>query len=450
MTYSKEHLRFLRKGYASMNTRDLTQVFNAKFGTEQTETAIKSALSNNGIKCGRKHGERLINRIRLYTPDQFSFLQEQYAKLRLEDLAGAFNEHFGLNRDILSIRACLRNHGITSGRTGCFEKSHKPWNIGTKGLTFRNSTTFKKGQKPPNRKPLGSERIDSKDGYILIKIKERNPYTGTPTRYKLKHQHVWEKKHGPIPAGMAVAFKDGDKRNCRIGNLMLISRAELLRLYKHGYKHAPDELKPTVLTLAKMEVKTFEISKRKKEAAQMEDLNELDKRTKTYHDAEDSLALFIRVMEDEIMEVTRRHMPTIKRRFEKAKEAWEWLRAEIISAPEVFDKPRTRTINGVTVGFKKEKGKVIIIDEEATIRRIEKSFSEDVAETLIKTTKRCIKKALQNLPAADLKKIGVNVEETGDKVVIALAASDVEKMIAAFRKKYMEDAEGDEEVEEAA
>ena len=183
----------------------------------------------------------------------------------------------------------------------------------------------------------------------------------------------------------------------------------------------------------------------------MESLHELDRKTKTYHDAEDALADAIRRMEDEIADVTRRHMRGIKLRFEKCKEAYEDLRIEIVSAPDVFLKPRTRTINGVTVGFKKEKGKVIIIDEDATIRRIERHFSEDVAETLIKTTKKCIKKALQNLPAADLKKIGVNVEETGDKVVIALAASDTEKLIAAFRKKYMADAQDeDEEIEEAA
>ena len=184
----------------------------------------------------------------------------------------------------------------------------------------------------------------------------------------------------------------------------------------------------------------------------MADLHELDQTTKQYYAAEDALADAIRRMEDEIADVTRRHMRGIKLRFEKCKEAYEDLHAEIISAPDIFTKPRTRTINGVTCGFKKEKGKVIITDEDATIRRIEKHFSEDVADTLIKTTKKCIKKALQNLSAADLKKIGVNVEETGDKVVIALAASETEKLIAAFRKKYMEDARGgdEDEIEEAA
>ncbi len=184
----------------------------------------------------------------------------------------------------------------------------------------------------------------------------------------------------------------------------------------------------------------------------MENLHELDHTTKQYHAAEDALAEAIRRMEDEIADVTRRHMRGIKLRYEKAKEAYDDLRIEIVSAPDIFTKPKTRTINGVTVGFAKDKGKVIIDNEETTIKLIYKHFSEEEAEKLIKITRKPIKKALANLTGAELKKIGVNVEKTGDKVVIALAASDTEKLIAAFRKKYMEDARGgdEDEIEEAA
>jgi len=118
-----------------------------------------------------------------------------------------------------------------------------------------NPTSFKKGSVPANRKPIGTERIDSKDGFILVKIAEVNPHTGAPTRYKHKHVHVWEQAHGKVPAGLVVAFKDGDKQNCALDNLMLLTRAELLVLNLHGYKGMPDELRPTVLIMAKLEVK---------------------------------------------------------------------------------------------------------------------------------------------------------------------------------------------------
>ena len=56
---------------------------------------------------------------------------------------------------------------------------------------------------------------------------------------------------------MVVAFKDGDRTNCEPENLMLISRAELLVLNQHGYGEMPAELKPSVLALARLEVKAF-------------------------------------------------------------------------------------------------------------------------------------------------------------------------------------------------
>ena len=153
------------------------------------------------------------------------------------------------------IKTFVHNRGITCGRSGRFEKGNKPWNSGTKGLTGANISSFRKGCVHPKLKPIGSERIDTKDGYIYIKIAEPDPYTGFPTRYKQKHVHVWEQRHGPVPKGMVVAFRDSDRLNVDPENLMLISRAELLRLNKHGYKDVPAELKPSVLALAKLEVK---------------------------------------------------------------------------------------------------------------------------------------------------------------------------------------------------
>ena len=73
--------------------------------------------------------------------------------------------------------------------------------------------------------------------------------------------HVYEQGHGPVPKGMVVSFKDGDKTNCEPDNLMLISKAELLNLNQKGYKDLPADLKPSVLALAKLQVKTFEKAK---------------------------------------------------------------------------------------------------------------------------------------------------------------------------------------------
>jgi hypothetical protein len=173
-----------------------------------------------------------------------------------KDLTAAFNVRFGTAKSESQIRVALRNHHIRSGRTGRFERGHRSWNAGTKGLTSANSTSFKKGQRPPNSKPIGHKRIDLRDGTILMKIKERNPYTGAPTRYKHKHVYLWEKKHGPVPKGHVVTFKDSNSSNCKLKNLALITRSQLLILNQHNYRELPEELKPSVLLLAKLEDKT--------------------------------------------------------------------------------------------------------------------------------------------------------------------------------------------------
>lgn len=179
--------------------------------------------------------------------------------MNIHDLTRAFNAQFGMDKTTQQIKRFTGNHGIRAGRTGHFKKGSKPWNAGTKGqgLTGANVASFKRGNVPANRKQLGSERICTKDGFTLIKVAERDPHTGFPTRYKHKHVYIWEQTNGPVPEGMVVAFRDSDKLNIELDNLMLISRAELLRLNQHGYKDTPAELKPSVLALSKLETKTF-------------------------------------------------------------------------------------------------------------------------------------------------------------------------------------------------
>lgn len=262
--YTEKHIEFLRANYLKMNARDLTRAFNERFNTEKTETAIKSVLNARRIRCGRKPKDRLITRLRIYTEAQARFIRENYRGRSVQEMTVLFNDRFGENKTEQQIKTFVHNRGITSGRTGCFPKGHAPWNKGTKGqgLTGANRGSFKKGDVPLNTKPLWTERVCPKDGYILMKVPERNPHTGCPTRYKAKHVWIWEQANGPVPKGMAVIFRDGDKTHCKLDNLMLVTRAELLNLNRHRYKEVPAELKPHVLALSTLQVKTWAIEKR--------------------------------------------------------------------------------------------------------------------------------------------------------------------------------------------
>lgn len=255
MRYTSEHLAFLRDGFQTMTVAELTAAFNARYGSSQARSAIGSTIKRKGITRGRRIllGKRLT-----FTREQTDFIREEYRRLPLKDLAEEFSARFGTGKTAGQIKSYVKNRGITSGRTGCFEKGLQSWNKGVKGYMGANVTSFKKGHRPKNWTPLGTERIN-RDRYIEIKVAERDPHTGFPTRYRAKHVVIWERVNGPVPEGKIVIFLDGRKTNCVIENLACISRSELARLNQFGYTGLPSDLKPSMMALVQLKVKAHEL-----------------------------------------------------------------------------------------------------------------------------------------------------------------------------------------------
>lgn len=155
-----------------------------------------------------------------YSEEQKEFIiKNNYGKYAKE-LAAMFNEKFNTNITSHEIKYFRRNHKLNSGLTGQFQKGHNTWNKGTKGLTHSNKTSFKKGNKPHNYRPVGSERI-TKDGYIEVKVSD-------PNKWETKNKIVYKKHFGDIPKGYKVIYADGNKLNNEPDNLILVSSSELL------------------------------------------------------------------------------------------------------------------------------------------------------------------------------------------------------------------------------
>lgn len=157
-----------------------------------------------------------------WTEEEVQWIRENCKGITRKELTEKFNEHFGTNFEPKRIICCMKNHRITNGLDCKFKKGWTSHNKG-KHMTPEQfekckKTMFKKGQLGINHKPIGSERFD-KDFYVMIKYAE-------PNKWKLKHRWVWEQHYGPIPKGMLVTFKDGDKSNLDINNLMLCTKGE--------------------------------------------------------------------------------------------------------------------------------------------------------------------------------------------------------------------------------
>lgn len=188
-----------------------------------------------------------------YSPEQLAFLKANCTTER-KKLTELVNEKFGTALNVNQIKALCTRKGWKTGRTGCFPKGINPWNKGTKGVMKANSGTFKAGQEIWNHKPIGYERVCNKDGYIFIK-------TAEPNVFELKHRVVWVAANGPIPDDHVVMFKNMDRTDCRLENLVLVNRSELVRYNQSLRSLATPATNESCLLLAKIKAKKYSLRK---------------------------------------------------------------------------------------------------------------------------------------------------------------------------------------------
>lgn len=186
-----------------------------------------------------------------YTAEQLDYLKAN-AKTPRKLLAEMFNLKFGTDYNHGVIKTLCTRMGLRTGRNGKFGKDSQPWNKGTVGVMKANSGSWTKGSNSEwNRKPIGYERFHV-DGYTMVKVAE-------PNKFKLKHVVIWENENGPMPDKHVIRFKDGNKTNFDLDNLVCIPLGVNARLNKQ-YKHseADAELKPLLVTMAQIDQKIYE------------------------------------------------------------------------------------------------------------------------------------------------------------------------------------------------
>lgn len=196
-----------------------------------------------------------------YTDDIINFLREIAPGKTYKEIVEIFNKKYDLEMTIKKLSSLLGRKKIKTGTTGCFRKGFIPWNKGKKGYMGANKTSFKKGNKPKNWRPVGSERIND-EGYTLIKVSNEG---GMLKRWALKHRVVWEQHHKKkIPKGSVIIFADGNKNNLNIENLICVTRNELKVLNRCRLISSVSELTKTGLNVVKLKIKLAEIRKEKK------------------------------------------------------------------------------------------------------------------------------------------------------------------------------------------
>lgn len=166
-------------------------------------------------------------------------------------------------------------------------------------------------------------------------------------------------------------------------------------------------------------------------------LTDIEQLTKRYAQARDAVNALRDDWDEQLRNMRRYRIRSIKAATAKLAEAKSDLKNAIEAEPQLFKRPRTRVFHGVKVGLQRTKGSIQYADKNRTVELIEKHLWEQ-SETLIKTTKTPIAKAIENLAAKDLKRIGATLQPGREQVVIKSTDNEVEKLLAAFLSDWVD------------
>ncbi len=161
-----------------------------------------------------------------------------------------------------------------------------------------------------------------------------------------------------------------------------------------------------------------------------DDIQNAAKRLRAQRDQLDERAS---AMHQKIEQVKAVHLRGLRNSVAAVAETQANLLAAVGDAPQLFSKPRSIVLHGIKLGFEKGKGKIDFENEDQVCKLVRKHFP-DQFDVLVKTTEKPVKTALATLSAAELKRLGVTVESTGDVAFAKDTTSEVDKLVKALLK----------------
>lgn len=195
-----------------------------------------------------------------YTEEQKEFLIKNNWQRTAQELVELYNKEFNESIKVPQILYFRQKYHLKCGVDCTFKKGTTPHNKGKKwdeymskkGQQNSKKTQFKKGNKPHNWLPVGSEWIDTNESYTWIKVAE-------PNDWQLKHRYIYEQHYGKIPKGYCVIFLNGDKNDFSLENLKLVQIRHKLMMKNLHYISSEREVTKTGLANVKLMTKIYDI-----------------------------------------------------------------------------------------------------------------------------------------------------------------------------------------------
>lgn len=255
--FSKEEDDFIRNHYMTLLDHEIAE----RLGLSLDQ--VKGRRQWMGLKKGHRKG--YPSGRRLFSNEQEQWLLDNNSSLRSGALAQSINDRFGTSFKASQIAAWRKNHRHPSGIDTRFTAGQASW---TKGKTLEEickgnqetlaavrSTQFRKGNEPWNVVPIGTV-ITNSDGYKWIKVDDRKDVRYPVENWRAYHRWLWETKNGPIPEGMQLIFKNGDRSDCRMENLTLMTMRE--RGFYKGMETDDKELQDLAVAIARLKTRISE------------------------------------------------------------------------------------------------------------------------------------------------------------------------------------------------
>ena len=255
--YPPEVHAFIRENVAGRTAEELAAITNAAFGTNFTKETMKAYRGNHKLRSGTVRGLPKGHPSKQFPAPVADFIRSNYKGVGPAKMTAMVNQEFDTTYSRSQITAYYKNHNLNSGLTGQFPKGHVPQNKGKKGVCSPGCEKghFKKGHTPHNKYPIGTI-VDKGDGYLWKKIGEG------ARDWKQLHILNWEEANGPVPDDCYIIFRDGDRTNCELENLVMVTKAEHAVMNKHGLRPESPEYMDSAILIAKIKIAS---RKRKKE-----------------------------------------------------------------------------------------------------------------------------------------------------------------------------------------
>ena len=209
--FKLEHLNWLRYNANKYRwVKDLYVDFQKQFNSNLTELQVRDKVHRMGLKL----------KTTMFSDEEVKWVIENYnCKKSYTELSQEFYKKFGKKINKHTLKSTANKIGLRKDKENY--ASENGWS--------------------KTKLPIGTEKIFN--GFVYVKISETREKNKTHKAYhenwKMKAHYLWEKENGKIPKGYCLCYKDGNKLNCELENLYLVTPSELGKLVQnkvYGYK----------------------------------------------------------------------------------------------------------------------------------------------------------------------------------------------------------------------